>query len=41
MYDLDIMEGVKFEDMMDWIQGLQGMEDIGKPSVTLHGMTQI
>ena len=30
MYDLDIMEGVKFEDMMDWIQGLQGMEDIAK-----------
>ena len=25
-----IMEGVKFEDMMDWIQGLQGMEDIAK-----------
>ena len=24
------MEGVKFEDMMDWIQGLQGMEDIAK-----------
>ena len=24
------MEGVKFEDMMDWIKGLQGMEDIAK-----------
>ena len=24
------MEGVKFEDIMDWIQFLQGMEDIAK-----------
>ena len=24
------MEGVKFKDLMDWIQGLQGMEDIAK-----------
>ena len=24
------MEGVKFEDIIDWIQGLQGMEDIAK-----------
>ena len=24
------MEGVKFEDIMDWIQDLQGMEDIAK-----------
>ena len=30
MCNLDIMEGVKFEDMIDWIQGLQGMEDIAK-----------